>query len=348
MTIMITESLTHKQWRACLASSRHQPLYANQKQQDIPIKLPAERRIDVLYIASHSRSGSTLVGSVLGLVEGYVYLGEIREVWRDGLIDNQSCGCGQKFRDCPFWTEVFQKAFGGFKTPEVTEAGKRINAMAQLPQTFDFLRLAWTFPRGHGAPAALTDPLAALYAAIRDVSKAEVIVDSSKTMRYAGLLAATPGIDFRMLNLIRDPRAIVQSRAGQARYRDGSLKPIAAGYGRYRVVRILAKWALRNWLAGRVVARDGGSRLLYEDFVNDQRPALAAIAGTEKAAAAIALLARGVAPDFVQHQIAGNWVRGLRIETTESWREKLPWFPRVVTGILSAPLRWRYRSSPGA
>ena len=304
--------------------------------------------IGILYIASHSRSGSTLVGSVLGLVEGYVYVGEIREVWRDGLIDNQICGCGQKFRDCPFWTEVFNRAFGGFDTPETAAATRRINAMPQWPQTLSWLRLAWVFPKGHGAPAASTDPLAALYAAIREVSKAYVIVDSSKTMRYASLLAATPGIEFRMLNLIRDPRAIVQSRANQARYRDGSLKPAAAGYGNYRVFRIVAKWALRNWLAGRVIGRDGGTRLLYEDFVKDQRPALAAIAGPEKADAAIAMLARGIPPDFFQHQIAGNWVRGLRIEPKDSWRDKLPWFPRTLAGVLSAPFRWRYRSSPGA
>jgi hypothetical protein len=204
---------------------------------------------DVIYIASHARSGSTLVGSVLGLAEDHVYVGEIREVWRDGLIDNQTFGCGARFRDCPFWQDVFRHAFGGFDAPEVRAAADRINRLTELPDTLSLLRLAWTFPSGRGTGNAYTRPLVKLYAAIREASGAAVIVDSSKTMRYGALLAATPGVRLRLVNLIRDPRGIVLSRSKQARYRDGSLKPPAGAYGRYRVTRIVAKWAVRNALA---------------------------------------------------------------------------------------------------
>lgn len=306
--------------------------------------IAAESGVPVIYIASHARSGSTLVGSVLGLLDDHVYVGEIREVWRDGLIGNQSCGCGARFRDCPFWTDVFRRAFGGFDTPEVAAAAAGINRLTRLPDTLSLFALAWNFPRGHGADPAYTRPLAKLYAAIQAVSGARVIVDSSKTMRYGALVAAAPGIDIHLVNLIRDPRGIVQSRARQARYRDGSLKPAAAGYGRYRVVRIIAKWAARNALAARVLKRDGGVRLLYEDFVRSQTEFLATIAGQEKAGKVGAMLRDGIPAGLVQHQIAGNWVKGLRIVPDESWRTGLPWLQRSLAALLSYPLRVKYRS----
>ncbi|MGH6628376.1 MAG: hypothetical protein ACREB3_01435, partial [Burkholderiales bacterium] len=59
-------------------------------------------------------------------------------------------------------------------------------------------------------------------------------------------MAATPGFEVSFTNLIRDPRGIVFSRQQRARYRDGSLKPSAKGYGRTRVFQIVGKWMMRN------------------------------------------------------------------------------------------------------
>ncbi|MBC8037414.1 MAG: hypothetical protein H7X89_09365 [Rhizobiales bacterium] len=300
--------------------------------------------ITVLYIAGHGRSGSTLVGSVLGLADGYVYVGEARDVWRDGLIANENCGCGQKFRDCPFWTAVFERAFGGFDTPEAQSAGRRINRINSWREKLPLLWLAWRFPRGHGASNGYTRPLTKLYTAIRDVSGASVIVDTSKTMRYGALVAATPGLDVKLTNLIRDPRGIMFSRLQRARYRDGSLKPSASGYRQSHVFRIIGKWMLRNALAARVLRRNGGVRLRYEDFVKDQGWYLRTTLGDEAAKNVVRKLAEGTGRDAVQHQIAGNWVRELKISPSERWRTELPWFQRSLAGVLSAPLRCLYRS----
>ena len=65
---------------------------------DPPIVTPATPDLDIVYICSHGRSGSTLVGSVLGLCDGYCYVGEVRDVWTDGLAENLPCGCGRPFR----------------------------------------------------------------------------------------------------------------------------------------------------------------------------------------------------------------------------------------------------------
>jgi len=52
---------------------------------------------------------------VLGEVDGFFHVGEMQFVWQYGVARNHLCGCGQSFRDCPFWTEVFEHAFGGIE-----------------------------------------------------------------------------------------------------------------------------------------------------------------------------------------------------------------------------------------
>ena len=58
----------------------------------------------VLYIAGTGRSGSTLLASILGEVEGVFAAGEVRYLWQRGLAERRLCGCGVPVRDCPVWT----------------------------------------------------------------------------------------------------------------------------------------------------------------------------------------------------------------------------------------------------
>ncbi|MCP5113102.1 MAG: sulfotransferase, partial [bacterium] len=60
----------------------------------------------ILFIAGCWRSGSTLLGDLLGAVSGFCHVGELHHVWRRGLELNWLCGCGERFRSCPFWREV--------------------------------------------------------------------------------------------------------------------------------------------------------------------------------------------------------------------------------------------------
>jgi len=299
--------------------------------------------LDIVYICSHGRSGSTLVGSVLGLAQGYCYVGEVRDVWTDGLADNHACGCGRPFRECPFWTEVFNRAFGGFDTPEVKEASRLFTAMYRPPATFELFRLVFS-PHAKGRDIAkYTGMLTKLYRAIADVSGCRTIVDSSKALRYGALVMRTPGLKVRWVNVIRDPRGIVHSRTRRARFRDGSDKPPEEDQGGYRVFRIIAKWVGRNGLCRGIMRKQGGVRVIYEDFVRDQRPTLAAVAGPAEADRVVAMLASGIPDTIVQHQVAGNWVRGLKISPKESWRSELPENVARLTAALSWPWRRSYR-----
>jgi len=299
--------------------------------------------LDIVYICSHGRSGSTLVGSVLGLAQGYCYVGEVRDVWTDGLAENHACGCGRPFRECPFWMEVFNRAFGGFDAPEVKEASRLFTAMYRPPATFELFRLVFSPPAQGRDIAKYTGILTKLYLAIAEVSGCRTIVDSSKALRYGALVMRAPGLKVRWVNVIRDPRGIVHSRTRRARFRDGSDKPPEEGQGGYRILRIISKWVGRNGFCRRIMHGTGGVRVIYEDFVKDQRPMLAAVAGPAEADRVVAMLASGIPDTIVQHQVAGNWVRGLKISPKESWRSELPEGVARLTAALSWPWRRSYR-----
>ena len=80
-------------------------------------------RARVLFIGGWGRSGSTLLDRVLGHVPGVVSLGEVREIWVRGVIEDRPCGCDRPFSECPFWTEVGDRAWGGWRSFDVDDQG---------------------------------------------------------------------------------------------------------------------------------------------------------------------------------------------------------------------------------
>ncbi len=304
---------------------------------------PPGDRLRVIYIASHSRSGSTLVGSLIGTLTDCCYVGEVWAAWTDGVHANRNCGCGKRFRDCPFWTAVFDRAFGGFDTPASRHAER---AIAHLQSPREALRL-WLSIRRSGRIATETDAyhrvLRPLYRAICDVCGGRVIVDSSKLLRYGALIASMPDVDIRFVNVVRDVRGVVLSRARPALMRDGDLRHATYGNPRYRIVRVVFRWVARNELSTGLLEVFGGLRILYEEFVRDPRPALVALAGADPATHAMRQLEVGGDSAVLQHQLGGNWVRGLKLEPRQAWREELPTVVRLATTALAWPFLRRYR-----
>ena len=304
---------------------------------------PAGDRLRVIYITSHSRSGSTLVGSLIGMLDDCCYVGEVWAAWTDGVRANRNCGCGQPFRSCPFWTAVFDRAFGGFDTPASCDAER---AIAHLQSPGEALRL-WRSILHSGRVSTGTSEyhlaLIPLYRAIHDACGGKVIVDSSKLLRYGALIASMPAVDVRFVNVVRDVRGVVLSRARPALMRDGDVRHAMPGRTRYRVTRVVSRWVARNELSTRLLETFGGLRIVYEDFVRDPRPALVALAGGGPAKRAMQQLEADNGATVLQHQLGGNWIRGLRLDPHQTWPDELPTVVRLATTALARPFLRRYR-----
>ena len=56
----------------------------------------------IVYVGGYGRSGSTILGLLLGQHEACVHFGEFGVIW-SALKRNRSCTCGSKLYNCEFW-----------------------------------------------------------------------------------------------------------------------------------------------------------------------------------------------------------------------------------------------------
>jgi Sulfotransferase family len=222
-------------------------------------------RIKVLYVAGFGRSGSTLLGNVLGQVDGFVSVGEIRQVWEYGLLGDRVCGCGAPFGECVLWRPVIEEAFGGIN-------GVDAHRMIQLRESWartKHIPLMLTPPGERLVKRRLSeylDVLEWLYRAIRNVAGSRVIVDTSKFPSYGFVLGMTASIDLYVVHLVRDPRAVAYSWLRERLHPD----PENPEYMPQRSPAASAlKWTVRNLATEALWRRCPGRYIMlrYEDFV---------------------------------------------------------------------------------
>ena len=295
---------------------------------------PRERPA-VLYLGGQARSGSTLLDRALGQVPGFCSSGEVRYLWDRGLAENQRCGCGLPLRECPFWEAVGRRAFGGWDRIDLDEVlvlQREVDRAGAMP--------ALTAPKAAPRSAAKLDRygeyLTRVFSAIRDESGAQVVVDSSMSPPHGVVLSRIPGIDLRLVHLVRDARGVAHSSMKvieRPEVTDGvDYMPT------YSPAQAAARWSAANLtfeLLGRSVPN---LRVRYESFVRDPRAILTAIALSFVTSEKIEL--------GVDHTAAGNPMRfktgTLPLRVDEAWREHLaPRDRRVVTAI-AWPLLRRY------
>lgn len=86
------------------------------------------KKINLIYILSQGRSGSTALDLICGKFENVVSLGEIHNLYWD-LLDNEKCSCGDTYEKCNFWSEFILNKDSLKKISKYREksgAGKRI------------------------------------------------------------------------------------------------------------------------------------------------------------------------------------------------------------------------------
>ena len=296
-------------------------------------------RPKVLYIGGSGRSGSTLMARLLGDVDGFVSVGELRYVWERGFVDNHLCECGQAFRECPFWAEVADRALGGFASVDAEAVRSNQEAVDRIRYVPELL-WPWSrtkaFRRHH---REFEEALGQLYAAILDVSGANVVVDSSSDPTYGFVLRSVEPLDVRVVHLVRDSRAVAYSWTRSKRRPEISERTV---YMRQRSpIQSAVHWDAHNLLLEILTARDRNAlRVRYEDLVADPDDVVRAACGL--------FGDLGDAPpiDAPRHSISGNPMRfqsgPLRVQLDDEWIEALPTGDRRLVTLTTAPLLARY------
>jgi SAM-dependent methyltransferase len=296
-------------------------------------------------VAGYARSGSTLLDRLLGQIEGFASFGELRHIWYRSFLENQLCGCGRPFHECPFWSEVVQRAFGGFDHVDAEEIGRnkaRVDAPVNIPR---ILTGGWT-PSFRRRMANYARSLETLYRTIQEVSGARYVVDSTKDPQHMFILRTIAGFDVRVIHLVRDSRAVAYS------WRRVRLRPEihweARAMPRYPVVRTALAWNANNSIVE--MSRRLGmpyARVRYEDLVLDPAGELDRVmTELDLPRASLAFLEPGQARLSPTHSCSGNPMRfdvgPVAITPDSEWSTGMRAAERSLVTELTRPLLMRY------
>lgn len=298
----------------------------------------------VLYLGGFGRSGSTLLERMLGTVEGVVPLGEVVHLWERGVAEDELCGCGEPFSRCPFWTQVGDRAFGGWENVDLAEVHRLRGAVDR--QRRAPLTLLPSPPLDvRKELARYTDLFRRVYQAAAAVSGARVVVDSSKHASLAIALQHDRHIDLRVLHVVRDPRAVAHSWAREVarpESRPGTSMP------RLSPADASGQWLSNNLLVDALRLTGLPVHLLrYEDLV--ARPQAAVDAAWQAldlpGSSAMRMIDSTTLDLEPIHSVAGNPMRFRHgptpLRSDDAWRRDMPAGDRRAVSALTALLRWR-------
>lgn len=307
-----------------------------------------ERKVKVLYIAGNGRSGSTILDIILGQLDRFFAVGELRRVWDRGLIENRTCGCDVPFRNCHTWNAIFSEAYGGL---DKIDPGRMANYRERFTQTKHLVRMLL-----HQHQKSLNKDLRAfigslekLYCAIQRVTNCSVIVDSSKWPMYGHLIDWIPSVQLYVVHLVRDPRAVAFSWK-----RKKEIEPN---------INIMRQSALRStayWLAWNPAityfwdhAQAKYLLLPYERFICSPRNTITEIVNfVEEDKPELQFIGQNTVDLHRTHAVAGNIARLTRgpvaLKLDNEWETEMSGVSKHLVSILTRPLLKKYGYSNAA
>ena len=303
----------------------------------MPLMPQKHSSVKVLYIGGMGRSGSTLLGRLLGSLPGYVNVGEVYLLWERWFSHSIRCGCGEVFAECGFWQDVFQSAFEGVDAARIAQTGEiqqRLLRRDNLP--------ALLFGRGRAGQNDYRRAVARLYQAIAAATGARVLVDTSKYASYAYLLNGIPEIDLRFAHLVRDSRAVAFSPGRR------KLNPSFVDKETYMTPHSwqdsARQWNFQNGIVHVRRPSPHTLRLRYEDLVRAPRAALAPVFDflDEPAPSLDFLNSPSLTPD---HTVSGNPIRfqpQIVIRPDLEWRKRMPTRLKILVTLATFPLLAHY------
>ncbi len=251
----------------------------------------AAGKVPLVYILAASHSGSTLLGMLLGSHPNLCTVGELKASSLTNP-DQYRCSCRQRLGECQFWRAVAERMAASGHEFDIRHAGTDLSAIgsdyvARILRPLHRGRLLELIrdaalncsPMWRAAVPRLQARNAALARAICDVSAARMIVDSSKTGVRLKYLLRNPGLDIRVVRLVRDGRAVALTYTDPSTFADAT-DPAMRGDGtgcdnlheRLQLEEAAREWRRSNEEAMHIVAglpADRWIQIRYEDLCAD-------------------------------------------------------------------------------
>lgn len=297
----------------------------------------------IVFIAGHTRGGSTLLSMLLGQQNDFFAAGELHRIWRAGFLNNELCTCGKPFKECDFWNEVIRKAYGGWDqvnpqemmslTKDVLSAGK-----------MHFLIYPSISPSWYKEKLNLVlDVWRKLYQGIQKVSGSRIIVDSSKVSMYSLALNLIPNFDVHTIHLNRHSCGVAYSKQKLVKREEVYWE--TAYMDKYSPLFSSYKWVMRNLSAG--ILKYTTSKyfhLKYETLAESPQKSLECVSTfLDIPIQDLSLLgSKQLADQQKGHMFGGNPmrfnIRSTSIRLDDVWKTSLPLSHKFVVYLLTWPV----------
>lgn len=302
-------------------------------------------KVKVLFIGGYTRSGSTLLDLMLGQVDEFCSVGELKYIWNRGFEVNQLCGCRKKFKECEFWNNVVEEAFGGFQNVdgrEIEKLRRSVERTWYIPQVLS----PWKTSSFNNRFTTYSQILTNLYRAISKVSGSRFVVDSSKTPSHTFILNVLPDIELYVVHIIRDSRAVAYS------WNRKKLKPEVYWKKDFMIVQGIAytaiHWELDNILTYMLkYVNKQYTVLRYEDLARDPQGVLSRVFTCLGERIPSSLFTdRFTYNSRSNHSVSGNPIRFqqgiIEVSPEEEWQENMDSVQRTIVTTMTWPLLLKY------
>ena len=302
-------------------------------------------KIKVLNISGWGRSGSTLLGNILGQCEGFFYGGELRNIWIMSLVRERLCGCNKKVIDCDVWKEIFNIAFGGMDKINAKDISFKIQQTTRTRYAF-----IESLPGGkkyYSQKASLCiEEIKKLMTAIKEYSNCKVIVDTTKSSLYSHLLSKIEDLDIYVIHLVRDPRGITYSWQKKVVQPD---QDNTIYMGQYSPFRSSFMWSTRNLLTEYFWKKnkDKYLRIRYEDFAEEPLAITNQILDfIGEPSSKTPFISEKEIELHTNHSVWGNPGRfktgKITLKLDEEWKRKLKTTDKLISTTATLPLLIKY------
>lgn len=296
--------------------------------------------LHVLYLAGIARTGSTVLGQMLGRIPGAVFVGELSLFWRR-FANGELCSCGQALPNCQFWSTVISEGFGELKA----EDARNLSELEWALRRRQAIRSLYPINRKAAIPGrsqAIADARVKLYRAIACVAQVEWIIDSGKDPWLGGIFGRLFRGNFHTVHIVRDPRGVAFSWTKLVK---SDSEP---GYmPRRNAATVAMSWLVQNLMIQSALRHLSVSyvRLRYEDLATDPEAVVGGVARSMGMRAD--RLLNWENPEECQHDL--HWVAGnpgvrqssrtpMLIKLDEEWQDRLPrvqrWLVTAICGVL--------------
>jgi hypothetical protein len=289
----------------------------------------SDDKLKVVFIAGCGRSGTTVLGQLLGEVENFVNIGEAARYLFD-RAKRLPCGCGLDATACPFWQDIIAAI-----PEELTYQGAKSLRVRTFPSLF--LRTQDREVPEKYRP--ILDGMADVYRKVAEKSGSTVIVDTSKYPSTGLLAGLIPDVELHVVHVVRSPHSVVASWTRKNGYL--AIHPPQ---------RVVAYWWAYNLLSEALKSRAKTYRLVrYEDFAREPGVVLESItADVVGRPVPLPFLNGNRATVHVQHSLAGNPAKfntgEIKIQDGNGAVEKSG--RKLWMNLATFPLQRRYQYMP--